>query len=678
MNLNPEMAMEKSPRLARWLTGNRSSPMPIASNASIKGIIGVAFCFASTLCVCADFRTPDFQQDILPLLETYCFECHGDKKIKGGVNFVEMTTEAKAQLHYKDWENAIQALHAGEMPPDAAEQPKASEVDLLKRWYQEVLVEQVIAKPALFQSRRLSAGEYRHTLTSLLGFDPEVAIMEAEQTQSETSLVLKLLPDDPPGESGFQNDTHKQPLTSGLWDQYAYITDSALNQLQDRGSPIWQKTLQYPWKNPEEAIKHITPLFQSFQRRAYRRPVPLDDSEHLASTIARASNPVAALKKELRVILMSPPFLYRGLLMDVTRDKPVLVDDFELAERLSYFLWQDMPDERLFQLAEQGLLHRKTILEKQIQRMLKDIKSRRLSEGFTTQWLGLGAMDSFARKQLPLAVSLKTQPIEFVHYLIHENRPLLELIDSRITFTNPHLAKHYAEDRKQIASYRKARGIELENIAHTRIELRHTPHRGGILTMPGILAMNRGPILRGNWILERILGDHLPDPPANIGQVQPNSQGKHLSFRERFSLHRANPSCAFCHDKIDPLGFALQDYNDQGGYQPWAKLPGKGKDRLTRTPIDTSGKLPSGETFENLIQLKKLLITVKGDQIIHHLTEQLMSYALCRKLEIWDQPSVRRISQAMHEEQAGWADLISEIAMSLPFTQTIVTSVKPE
>ena len=194
--------------------------------------------------------------------------------------------------------------------------------------------------------------------------------------------------------------------------------------------------------------------------------------------------------------------------------------------------------------------------------------------------------------------------------------------------------------------------------------------------MPGVLAMNRGPILRGVWMLERILGEHLPDPPADVGQVEANIPGQDLSFRERFAQHREQESCAICHDKIDPFGFALEAYDASGAYRhadDYRKQKSRRQKELPNS-IDTAGRLPTGEAFEDFDELKHLLITTQNEDIIRNIVKQLMAYALCRKLEIYDQPVITGIVNSMVAERGTYRDLVHAIVNSLPFQETIVSS----
>ncbi len=214
--------------------------------------------------------------------------------------------------------------------------------------------------------------------------------------------------------------------------------------------------------------------------------------------------------------------------------------------------------------------------------------------------------------------------------------------------------------------------------------------------MPGILAMNRGPVIRGTWMLEKVLGEHLPDPPANVGQVKPNQPGENLTFRERFELHRSDATCAICHNKIDPLGFAMQAYDITGAYNPTGLIPTKGKTRkqkknkpkeeeraLVDAPLlDTSGRLPSDEAFDDFIGLKRLLLTSQRRKIIENIVKRTLSYALARELNIYDMPTVDAISNELDQHgkltvgEGTYHDLIHLVVNSLPFTHAQTSQIK--
>ena len=604
----------------------------------------------------AERASASFESEVKPILAKYCIKCHsGGKKAKGDVDLSTATAE-NVEANFEVWESAVERVTNREMPPKDSPQLTPVERQRFLDWYKGRF-ESVEAHPGYFSPRRLCATEYRKTLRSLFGFDLEVAIIEAEQTVAEKSLVMKLLQTDPPGASGFRNDTHGNPLTTVLWDQYSYIADAGLAELfsKKRRRVLEEITGLIPETGIE--LVHAEKLILSFVPRALRRPVDEAKLAAIIESVRQSSDVQAALHVELKTVLMSAGFMFRGLLMEGAAGEQRPVDNFELAERLSYFIWGDMPDAELFELAAAGTLAEQGALTVQINRMLDSPKSINLSTDFATQWLTL---DEIAKqsKNPPQAEALRSQPIDYMHHLFVAGRPLLELIDSKTAFANPFTAKYYGKDSQQMTRYRKQKGIEVEIVPNQKISLVQTKNRGGILTMPGVLEMKRGPVIRGTWILERILGEHLPEPPADVGQIPANPPGQKLSFRERFEMHRSKATGAICHDRIDPLGFALQRYNG-------AKYDNKSK-------VDTAGRLPSGESFDDFQGLKQILVTTQREPVIRNIVKRTLSYALCRKLELFDRPTVDSIVNELTESDGTYRDLVHQVAGSLPFQKTVL------
>lgn len=593
----------------------------------------------------------EFELEVRPFLEKHCLRCHGGEKTKGHIDFSEIKSMSDAESHHELWEAVAAVIEDQEMPPDDEPPLSDDELALLPNWYQKVFLSDIEARPTIFKPRRLSGPEYRNTMRSLFGFDLEVNVIEAEQTVAEKSLVLKLLPTDPPGPGGFINDTSEARLTTTIWDQYSYLTDVALERYFSDTETI----------DPETVLRDFLP-------RAFRRPVSDDQLQSILKDLADLSGEslLPALKLEIKNILMSPAFLYRGFSMPVQPGQSRQpVDPFELAERLSYFLWEDMPDAELFELAKSGQLTTPAVYRRQIDRMLASEKSISLAESFGKQWLLLDQITDDRGDPVTIH-ALQTQPRDFLYYLFTQNRPVMELIDSKTTFANHVTAAFYPGDRKQLKGVVRPRGVERIRAPNQQIELVNNPERGGILTMPGVLAMNKGPILRGTWMLRQILGEHLGEPPADVPPIQSSPKGKNLTFRERFEEHRANESCALCHDKIDPLGFALEAYDTRGKFAPVSKE--------TELLIDTSGQLPGGKDFTNFMELKQILMTSRREQITRNAVERLLSYALCRKLERFDRPTVDALTTQIVETNGTWQDLIHGIANSLPFRETIINS----
>ncbi|MDG2222857.1 MAG: DUF1592 domain-containing protein [Rubripirellula sp.] len=627
-----------------------------------------------------------FESDIRPLLDRYCVRCHGaEDEIQGDIDFRFIKTKQQIEAAFELWESALGLIEDGIMPPADEPQPTANERAQIRRWYQTRFITDVAPHPGFFRPRRLSAHEYRNTLQSVLGLELDVLIREAEQTVTEKSLVMKLLPTDPPGPSGFKNDTSANPLTSSTWEQYTYLVDNGLQRLF--AAPHRETLESYVGPLVENLSQdQAHQLIRLFALRARRRSV---SDEQLQSSLrklrdAAPNDLIAVLQSELKAVLMSPTFLYRGLLMKAPRDRITPVDDFELAERLSYFLWADMPDAELLRLAEEQKLQEATTLHQQVDRLLESPKARSLAIHFGVEWLTLDEIQHVSNNP-PVADALRNQPIDFLHYLFTNNRPIMELIDSDVAFINAHTAKYYPSDRSQLPKYKRPTGIEVERLPNTKIALRQTPERGGLLTMPGILAMNKGPVMRGTWILERIIGQNLPEPPADVGQTPANRRGENLTFRQRFELHRQNPSCAACHDKIDPLGFALQQYDAGGGFRrspKYASMKQKTRSRnrnqqsLEPDDLDTSGRLPSGETFQNFVELKTLLVTTEKQRILRNVVQRFLCYALCRKLEPADRITVDAIIRKVSQGDATFGTLIHAVVDSLPFQQTVWKSIE--
>ena len=341
-----------------------------------------------------------------------------------------------------------------------------------------------------------------------------------------------------------------------------------------------------------------------------------------------------------------------------------LVDGHELAERLSYFLWEDRPDDELFSLAERGMLADRKVLVSQVERMLAAPAARSLAESFGVQWFGIASLDELITN--PIAHhALRTQPVLFLDYLFTENRPVLELIDSDTTFINTGVSGFYGSDRERMKLHRKPKGIERQTTPFERFTIQEATWRGGIITMPGVLTMNRGPIQRGTWLLRRVLGERLGEPPADIPPVKPPRPGEKLSFRQRFEEHRSNASCARCHEKIDPIGFALDGYDANGRFLLAGKKENEGQ-------IDTSGELPTGESFSDYAGLKAILLTSQRRPITRNAVERTLSYALCRKMERSDYPVIDEITEKIVASNGTWKDLFVEIVSSLPFRETII------
>ena len=394
-------------------------------------------------------------------------------------------------------------------------------------------------------------------------------------------------------------------------------------------------------------------------RRAYRRPVTKRDVEILMSfyETGRAEGSFdAGIQFALERLLVSPAFLFR-----VEDDPPAgaaavhRISNVELASRLSFFLWSSMPDDPLLVAAERGTLVDPAVLRSQVRRMLADPRATALVDNFAGQWLAVRNVrdvvpdsDLFPEFDENLRVAFQRETELFIESLLREDRSVVDLLDADHTFVNERLARHYGI-------------LDVYGNRFRRVTLRGD-QRGGLLGHGSILTVtsypNRtSPVLRGKWLLENFLGMPPPAPPPDIPALRENTATRTPeSVRERLEQHRSNPACAVCHDRMDPLGFALEHYDPIGRWRTTD---------ATR-PIDASARLPDGTEFQGPAGLRALLLS-RQDQFVRTVTEKLMTYALGRELEYSDAPAVRHVIRAAAEDDHRWSAIILEIVKSMPF-----------
>jgi len=412
-----------------------------------------------------------------------------------------------------------------------------------------------------------------------------------------------------------------------------------------------------PPEKPEAAY-----LIESLARlasEAWRRPVTGEELKpylNLASRyLTKHSDFWAAAKYGVRAILTSPNFLYLAETTPASSEDRN-VSDHELATRLAYFLWSSMPDDELRAVADRGSLNDPQVLQKQVERMLSDPKSSALTENFTGQWLGLrklGEMPpdpelnrAYYEEKLEDAMRRETQ-LFFAHVL-SGNRSILEFVDSKYTFLNAALARHYGIP-----------GVKQDGFQ--KVSLKPGSHRGGLLGHGSVLtATSNGvetqPVVRGIWVLENLLGTPPNPPPPDIDPVEPDTRGV-ATIRQLMEKHRSNPACYECHHKIDPLGLSLENFDHTGAW----------RDRYSKKlPIDSSGELPGGTTIPGPGGIKTFLLK-RPEQFTRCLAEKLLVYALGRRLRFADRDDIDKIVAAMPEHNYGFRELIQQIIASEAF-----------
>ena len=403
-------------------------------------------------------------------------------------------------------------------------------------------------------------------------------------------------------------------------------------------------------------------IVAALARRAYRRPVTNEEVNGLVRFVNMAQQNGDSFEQGVRLaleaILVSPHFLFR-IEHDPEPNNPAAphhLDDYELASRLSYFLWSSMPDAELFRLAGERKLRKPDAIAAQVRRMLQDPKSIALVDNFAGQWLELRNLDSvkpdpdrFPAFDEDLRRAMKQETQLFFEAVIHEDRSILDFIDGRFTFLNERLAKHYGIPGVTGPEFRR---VELTG-----------DERSGVLTQASVLTVSSyptrtSPVIRGKWILENFLNDPPPPPPPGVPNLNEAAIGTTASLRQQLEQHRASPACASCHARMDPLGFGLENYDAVGR---WRTQDGK-------FAVDSTGTLPGGRTFRAPFELKEILKTDR-DAFARCLAEKMLTYALGRGLERYDKPAVNLICRRLAASDYHFSSLVLEIVRSLPFEE---------
>jgi hypothetical protein len=409
--------------------------------------------------------------------------------------------------------------------------------------------------------------------------------------------------------------------------------------------------------NDEEAC--AKKVLSSLARRAYRRPVTDADVQRLLKLYKAGRSEggfEAGVEMALQGILVSTEFLFR-IERDpagVSPDTPYRLSDVELASRLSYFLWSSIPDEELLSLAERGKLKDPAVLEQQVRRLFADPRSKALVDNFAAQWLYLRNLkiktpnrDVYPDFDENLRAGFAQETELFLESMLREDRPVLDLLTADYTFLNERLARHY--------SVPNVFGNQFRRVTLIDDNRKGLLGQGSVLTLTA-LANRTSVVQRGKWVLENILGSPVPPPPPNVPPLKEKSEGAKGTLRQQMEAHRANPACFVCHSRMDPIGFAMENFDGIGKYRTVDD----------GAPIDSSGTLPDGSKFQGIAELRKALLN-RPDLIVYGITEKLMTYALGRQLEPYDAPAVRKIIREAAPSESRWSAIILGITKSTPF-----------
>ncbi len=417
-------------------------------------------------------------------------------------------------------------------------------------------------------------------------------------------------------------------------------------------------------------------ILRTLAHRAFRRPVTGADIQPLYAfyekgrgagrlrqgsgeprrSEAESGDFESGIQAAIDALLVSPEFLFR-----IEQDPPAAaagtayrISDVELASRLSFFLWSSIPDAELLDLAERRRLRDPAVLERQVRRMLDDPRAEALVSNFAGQWLQLRNVDTVKPDPVvfpfdeALRQSFFTETSLFVSSIFREDRSLLDLLTADYTFVNQRLAEHYGIPRVYGSQFRR---VTLADV-----------NRRGLLGQGSVLTVTSYPnrtsvVQRGKWVLENLLGTPPPPPPPDVPELKAAPHGKVLSMREQMQVHRVNPTCAACHARMDPIGFALENYDAVGRW--------RGED--AGAPIDASGKLPDGTEFQGPAGLSQLILTKYRDDFLRTATEKLLTYALGRGVEYYDYPTIRSINRLAARDNHRISSWILAIVKSTPF-----------
>ncbi|HTN74690.1 MAG TPA: DUF1592 domain-containing protein [Pirellulaceae bacterium] len=641
--------------------------MPAVSHFSrCCWLVIVAWAFVASTARGAD-HAAQFDQQIRPLLTKHCAACHAGSNVEGGIDLAKLSDDQAALRSKKLLKRMLAQVSAGEMPPADETQPTTAEREALKHWLEQTLARPIVIAaadrdPGRTMIHRLTRTQYNNTVRDLLGVDFDVAGAVG-------------MPDESAGHS-FDNLAIALKMPAVLLEKYFAAADKSIERFR---TPLTDPSLQR-----QEALRRaaydrlfvVRPggelskrqaarqIMQAYLPRAYRRPVEGTEVERYLKIYEAAHGAQLSFDDcvlaMLKASLVSSNFLLRIEENRAPKDSaaPYPVSDYELASRLSYFLWASMPDDRLFELASQGQLTKPDVLDSELRRMLADPKARALTDNFAAQWLQLGRLPSarpsqefFPTLTPALRDAMREETLLLFDSIRRDDRSVLTLLNANYTYLNGPLAEHYG-----IA------GVSGEKF--TRVDLPANHVRGGLLGMASVLTINShtfrtSPTLRGKWILEVVYGTPPPPPPANVSQIKDETAASEeaKNFRELLAQHAKDASCAACHKRIDPLGFGLENFDAIGR---WRETHGG-------EAVDASGKLPSGEKFTGPRALKQLVLR-RSDDFVVNVTEKMLIYALGRELESHDAALVDQITLNLSKADDRFSILIHDIATSYAFT----------
>ncbi len=641
--------------------------------------------------------------EVLGIFKESCVKCHGqDGKMKGKVNLLELQDLEGLKKKPELLQEIIEAIDFEEMPPE--DEPQLAKEDRVKFLsdLQALRAEALAGKKSYAPTpiRRMNRFQYHNAVQDLFGLNcvvftlPERMIRDHKQYfQPETGKMANLVrvgsrplgksqlieprlgnvaafPQDLRAEHGFDNQADHLSMSPLLMESFLNLGQSIT------GSPdfgpkrvaIWREFFEQP-RGQGEISSVVRERLDTFLRKAFRGRVDEVVAERYAryvdGQLKAGVTYTEAMKAVAAAVISSPRFLY---LYDGAGSEGEL-DGFELASRLSFFLWGSFPDEELLELAESGELLKKEVLRSQYERMVKDRKLKRFCDSFPAQWLQLDRIISSVPdpKKFPQfyfskyrnSMHMMMEPLLLFETVLIENLPVTQLIDSDFTYRSGHLEKAYGG----LGSAGKKKGGQVTVLDFHRVPV--TDRRvGGVITNAAVMTMTSGPertqpITRGAWMAGVIFKNPPEPPPADVPALgeKPSEGEEHLTLRERLSMHRERADCRGCHEQIDPLGFALENFNAIGMWREKYE-----NDRR----VDMEGTLFRKHNFSNVVEFKDAILAEK-DRFVKGLAGHLLSFALARELGTADEIALDGIVKRTAAEGYGMKVLIREVILSEPF-----------
>lgn len=651
----------------------------IRINRLVIGMIFLLTC--PTLIMAITKEDIKFQKSTRVVLRKHCVSCHNEADKKAGINLDAFDFVSQIIRRGELFENVIEQSMSGAMPPAGKPRMNVAEMDSLVIGIRRIL-DEALAQPDPGESimRRLSHREYTYTIQDLVGV---------------TFDAIGFFPTEGSGGEGFDNQSRVLFITPLMMERYYTAADSIIsmasqninswNQIftEDYKPTFFRKlwsSLQkiisnqpIHWEQPRKVAKKI---LLPFATKAYRRFLSTDEQDQLLDFFEKiyfqnwkdrkAFN--KAIQASLKSMLISPHFLYR-FEVNLPSEQPYAINNFELATRLSYLLWSSTPDETLLNVAYRENLQDPEVLRREALRLMEDEKFKRFSKSFAPQWLGIEELlhspksdpIQFPEMDESLRFAMVQEVVELFQYAF-EQRNLISLLDSDYTIINERLAKHY-----------DLIGIKGD---HFRPVEHRDNTRGGILGTAAVLTstslpLRTSPVLRGQWVLDEILGEPAAPPPPDVPALEVAKSKVHneLDLRALLEQHREAPECSGCHQKMDPLGLSLENFDAIGRWRSHYTDPLMDNPEITISfapvKIDASGKIDDVKI--NGPQEMRMYLLSEKDKFAKTFSKKLLSYALGRGVEFLDSPSINQLTETLLVTNFDSQELMIQLILSYPF-----------